>query len=148
MSTAWEPDRRSNFFFSPPAHLCAITYMTEISLIVTLNNHFTLPYLTRKSTRCSYCHRYRYKFRRYGSYNQFKEKRPNFHGLLGGKHLYLNSLQEFFSTLSFPTLFPNQNGDYNMNRLKNMYFHVRLGRSPHVVQRLQNIHTSNLLFII
>ena len=25
----WEPDRRSNFFFSPPAHLCAVTYMTE-----------------------------------------------------------------------------------------------------------------------
>ena len=40
---AWEPDRRSNFFFSPPAHLCAVTYMTEISLIVTLNNQFTLP---------------------------------------------------------------------------------------------------------
>ena len=34
---AWEPDRRSNFFFNPPAHLCAVTYMTEISLIVTLN---------------------------------------------------------------------------------------------------------------
>ena len=31
MSMAWEPDRRSNFFFSPPAHLCAVTYMTEIS---------------------------------------------------------------------------------------------------------------------
>ena len=38
---AWEPDRRSNFFFSPPAHLCAVTYMTEISLILTLNNQFT-----------------------------------------------------------------------------------------------------------
>ena len=37
---------RSYFFFSPPAHLCAVTYMTEISLIVTLNNQFTLPYLT------------------------------------------------------------------------------------------------------
>ena len=36
----WEPDRRSNFFFSPPAHLCAVTYMTEISLIVRLNNKF------------------------------------------------------------------------------------------------------------
>ena len=36
----WEPDRRSNFFFSPPAHLCAVTYVTEISLIVTLNNQF------------------------------------------------------------------------------------------------------------
>ena len=36
----WEPDRSSNFFFSPPAHLCAVTYMTEISLIVTLNNKF------------------------------------------------------------------------------------------------------------
>ena len=32
----WEPDRRSNFFFSPPAHLCAVTYMTDISFIVTL----------------------------------------------------------------------------------------------------------------
>ena len=40
MSMAWEPDRRSNFFFSPPAHLCAVTYMTEISLIVSLNNQF------------------------------------------------------------------------------------------------------------
>ena len=39
MSMAWEPDRRSNSFFSPPAHLCAVTYMTEIPLIVTLNNH-------------------------------------------------------------------------------------------------------------
>ena len=38
MSMAWEPDRRSNCFFSPPAHLCAVTYMTEISLIVTLSN--------------------------------------------------------------------------------------------------------------
>ena len=44
---AWEPDRRSNFFFSPPAHLCAVTYMTEISLIVTLNNQFT-SHLTLK----------------------------------------------------------------------------------------------------
>ena len=42
---AWEPDRRSNSFFSPPAHLCAVTYMTEISLIVTLNNHITNHYL-------------------------------------------------------------------------------------------------------
>ena len=50
----WEPDRRSNFF-SPPAHLCAVTYMTEISLIVTLNNQFTylfhitnFPFLSSK----------------------------------------------------------------------------------------------------
>ena len=42
----WEPDRRSNFF-SPPAHLCAVTYMTEISLIVTLNNKFTSPHVCR-----------------------------------------------------------------------------------------------------
>ena len=27
----WEPDRRFNFFFSPPALLCAVTYITEIS---------------------------------------------------------------------------------------------------------------------
>ena len=41
MKCLWrlEPDRRSNFF-SPSAHLCAVTYMTEISLIVTLNNLF------------------------------------------------------------------------------------------------------------
>ena len=31
MSMAWEPDRRFNFFFNPPAHLCAVTYITEIS---------------------------------------------------------------------------------------------------------------------
>ena len=31
----WEPDRRSNSFFNPPAHLCAVTYITEISLYVT-----------------------------------------------------------------------------------------------------------------
>ena len=43
MSMAGEPDRRSNFFFIPPAHLCAVAYMTEISLIVMLNNQFTLP---------------------------------------------------------------------------------------------------------
>ena len=34
----WEPDRRSNVFFSPPAHLCAVTYITEISLPLTLSN--------------------------------------------------------------------------------------------------------------
>ena len=33
-----DPDRRSNFFFSPPAHLLAVTYITEISLHVTLSN--------------------------------------------------------------------------------------------------------------
>ena len=32
------------FFFSPPAHLCAVTYITEISLIETLNNQFTSPH--------------------------------------------------------------------------------------------------------
>ena len=37
---SWEPDRRSNFFFSPPAHLCADTCVTELLLIVTLNNQF------------------------------------------------------------------------------------------------------------
>ena len=35
---------RSNFIFSQPAHLCAVTYMTEISLIVTLNNQFTFTF--------------------------------------------------------------------------------------------------------
>ena len=43
----WEPDRRSNFFFNPPAHLCAVTYMTEISLIVTLNNQFNSTQLKK-----------------------------------------------------------------------------------------------------
>ena len=48
----WEPDRWSNFFFSPPAHLCAVTYMTEISLIVTLNNHFNSTQ-TQPKTKCT-----------------------------------------------------------------------------------------------
>ena len=34
MPMAWEPDRRSNFY-SRPAHLCAVTCITEISLNVT-----------------------------------------------------------------------------------------------------------------
>ena len=34
----WEPDRMSIFFFSPPSHLCAVTYITEISLHQPLNN--------------------------------------------------------------------------------------------------------------
>ena len=38
MSMAWEPGRRFNFFFSLPAqlHVCAVTYITEMSLNVTL----------------------------------------------------------------------------------------------------------------
>ena len=36
----WEPDRRSNYFFSPPVHRRAVTCITEILLIVTLNNQF------------------------------------------------------------------------------------------------------------
>ena len=35
MYMAWKPDRRTTFFFSPPEHLCAVTYITEISLNVT-----------------------------------------------------------------------------------------------------------------
>ena len=42
----WEPDRRSKLFFSPPAHLRAVTYMTEISLIVTLNSQFNPTQVT------------------------------------------------------------------------------------------------------
>ena len=30
MSMAWEPNRRSNFFFSLPAHLCAVIYNLDI----------------------------------------------------------------------------------------------------------------------
>ena len=47
-----EPDRRSNYFFSPPAHLhvCAVTCVTEISLIVTLNNQFTSNHLHLKAS--------------------------------------------------------------------------------------------------
>ena len=41
LSIAWEPDRWSYFFFSPHAHLCAVTCTTEISLIVTLNKQHT-----------------------------------------------------------------------------------------------------------
>ena len=36
ISMAWEPDRRSNFFFSHP-NLFAVTCLTEMILIVTLN---------------------------------------------------------------------------------------------------------------
>ena len=36
-----ELDFRSNYFFSPPAHLCAVTYITEILLNVTLSNQPT-----------------------------------------------------------------------------------------------------------
>ena len=39
MSMALEPDRRCNFFFSPPAHQYVVTCITEISLIVTLKGH-------------------------------------------------------------------------------------------------------------
>ena len=39
MSMAWESDRRYNFFFSPPAHLCAVTYITEKALHVMLSNY-------------------------------------------------------------------------------------------------------------
>ena len=34
--------RRSKFLLTPPAHLCAVTYMTEISFHVTLNNRIHL----------------------------------------------------------------------------------------------------------
>ena len=51
MSMAWEPDRRSNFFFNPPAHLCAVTYITEISFHVTLNNQSHSLTLTSKTRR-------------------------------------------------------------------------------------------------
>ena len=44
--------RRSNFF-SPPEHLCAVTYMTEISLIVTLNNQFNSTQLPIHSKHIS-----------------------------------------------------------------------------------------------
>ena len=37
-------------FFSPPPYLCAVTYMTEISLFVTLNNLFTSLPLGEKVT--------------------------------------------------------------------------------------------------
>ena len=49
----WEPNCRFNFFFNPPAHLCAVTYMTEIALIVTLNNQFnsTQPIEFKKVSR-------------------------------------------------------------------------------------------------
>ena len=46
----------SNFFFSPPAHLCAVTYMTEISLIVTLNKPIhSLTHFFLTNTHLSYC---------------------------------------------------------------------------------------------
>ena len=57
MSMALEPDRRFNFFFSPPAHLCAVTYMTEISLNVTLNYHIhSLTQLSKVRLLAFYLH--------------------------------------------------------------------------------------------
>ena len=45
----WEIDRRSTFFFMPPAHLCAVTNITEIYFNVTLSYQSTnLP--TNQST--------------------------------------------------------------------------------------------------
>ena len=38
----WEPDRRYNFFFSPPGHLCC-TYMTEISLHELISIYHICP---------------------------------------------------------------------------------------------------------
>ena len=35
----WKPDLRSNFF-NPPANLCAVTYITEISFTLTLSIQF------------------------------------------------------------------------------------------------------------
>ena len=32
----WEPDRRSNFFFGPPVHLCAITHTVRLILTLTI----------------------------------------------------------------------------------------------------------------
>ena len=36
----WEPNHSSTFFFRPPAHLCAVTNITEILLNVTLSYQF------------------------------------------------------------------------------------------------------------
>ena len=42
MSMAWEPNRRSNFFFGLPAHLCAFTYVAEKSSTVMINNRYNI----------------------------------------------------------------------------------------------------------
>ena len=47
--------KRIIFHHITAAHLCAVTYMTEISLIVTLNNQFTLPYLHHITVVLQYC---------------------------------------------------------------------------------------------
>ena len=41
-----------NFFFSPPAHLCAITCMTETSSTVTQNNKSTKPIAWKHLSLC------------------------------------------------------------------------------------------------
>ena len=43
----WEPDRRSNFFFSAPGNLCAVTFINEILLIVRLTDQSTLLFPIR-----------------------------------------------------------------------------------------------------
>ena len=52
----WEPDRRFNFF-NPPAHLCAVTYMTEISLNVTLNNQIHITSHPVSNSTCGTAYR-------------------------------------------------------------------------------------------
>ena len=48
MSMTLEPEQRSNFFFNPPVHLCAVSYMTEVSLNVTLTNRSTQSIKTKR----------------------------------------------------------------------------------------------------
>ena len=52
MSMAWEPARMSILFFSPPAHLCAVIYITETSLNVALHGSNKL---THNSTQIGVC---------------------------------------------------------------------------------------------
>ena len=50
LGRAWLRTLRHDNFFNPPAHLCAVTYVTEISMHVTLSSqshsHSLFPNLT------------------------------------------------------------------------------------------------------
>ena len=86
---AWDPDSRSNFF-SEPAHQCAVTCLTEISLIVTLfsqkwtwtknlhllqmQKHVLVYRICWKCSKWRVCHLLVFKGNKFGEDVQIKKK--------------------------------------------------------------------------
>ena len=103
MSMAWELDRRSNFFFNPPVHLCAVTYLTEISLIVTLNNKFTSPLTFLRKTFGTFFRSYSELLSKFGdiSFQEYLSKgisHPVFYSDLVYKLRRVKDTPNFFSS--------------------------------------------------